>query len=227
MATPPEVIRTQLTLVTGEATKEVLAAASQAPEKPVDAALDAVRVVVPAYYDAAGSLALAWYDERRAEARPRTAYSPQIIGDPTTDWIDREVAAYAKSLDLSLESEAQKLLDEVNRLAEKEVARGFLNSITGNTHIDRDAVGWSRIARPGACKFCLMIASRGAVFREDTATFAAHRSCHCAAQPEFRGGAHGPEASVEQYVASSKRRTPQQQAQLRGYLNTNFPDAPG
>jgi hypothetical protein len=73
----------------------------------------------------------------------------------------------------------------------------------------------------------VMLADRGAVFSEATASFAAHTDCHCAARPEFANGEHGPEASVEQYLASTKNRTPAQRARLREYLNENYPDAPG
>lgn len=210
------------------ASAEILSVAGQVtPARRITAALDAVSLIVPAYYDAAGSLAVAWYDELRDASRPTTTYAPEIIGDPSTDWIEREVADLRRSLDVDLETGMQRLLDEAAALAEKEVARGFRDTIVGNVRMDRDAIGWSRIARGGACKLCVMLADRGAVYRETTVHFATHGHCHCGAQPEFANGTHGPEASVAQYLASTKRRTPEQQAQLREYLNTNYPDAPG
>lgn len=225
MATSPEAVRAQLAIVTAAAAADLADVASSAT-RPADAALSALPLIVPNYYDAAGSLAVAWYDERRDEANPHTVYAPRIIGDPATDWIEREVAKFRETL-TDIEAETQRLVDEAVRLAEKEVARGFRDSILGNTRMDEDAIGWSRVARPGACKLCLMLAAKGAVFTDVTAIFAAHTDCHCAARPEFAGGEHGPEASVEQYLASSKRRTPEQRAVLREYLNENFPDAPG
>lgn len=227
MATPPEAVRAELAVVTATASTELAQIAAQAPTRPVDAALDAVGLVVPAYYDAAGTLAVAWYAERRDESRPSTVYAPNVIGDPTTDWIEREVAKFAETLEADLESETQRILDEVARLAEKEIARGFRDSILGNARMDEDAIGWSRVARPGACKFCVMLADKGSVFTEATADFAAHTDCNCATRPEFRNGEHGPEASVMQYVASATRRTPEQRAMLRDYLNHHYPDAPG
>jgi hypothetical protein len=228
MATAPEAVRAQLAIVTAAASSEVVNAVSGvALERQADAALTAVGLIVPGFYDAAGSLAVAWYDERRDESRPSTIYTPSIIGDPTTDWIERETAKFAETLQGDLEAEMTRMVDEITRLAEKEVARGFRDSITGNTHMDEDAIGWSRVARAGACKFCVMCASRGAVYREDTATFAAHKSCHCTAQPEFRNGTHGPEASVEQYLAAQSMRTPAQRNALRKYLNENYPDNRG
>lgn len=227
MATSPDAVRGQLAVVTATVAAEVSAAAAQAPQRPVEAALDAVSLVVPAFYDAAGSLAVSWYDEIRAEARPTTVYTPTIIGDPATDWIEREVAKFARQMEGDLETLSRQMVDEAARLAEKEAARGFRDTVTGNTRMDEDAIGWSRVARPGACKFCVMVASRGAVFRRETADFAAHKSCNCASRPEFRNGEHGPEASVEQYLAVQSTRTPAQREQLRKYLNEHFPDAPG
>lgn len=233
MATSPEAVRAQLAIVSAAAAAEIAdAAAGVALERQVDAALAATSLIVPGFYDAAGSLAVAWYDERRDESRPTTTYAPRIIGDPATDWIEREVAKFRTTLDVDLEIEAQRLVDEAVRLAEKEVARGFRDSILGNTRMDEDAIGWSRVARPGACKFCLMLADKGSVFTEATADFAAHGNCNCAARPEFRNGEHGPEANAMQYLASSKRpKDPealaQRNARVREYLNEHYPDAPG
>lgn len=228
MATPPEAVRTQLTVVTTAAAVDLAAVVSQvALEQQVDAAIEALGLIVPSYYDAAGSLAVAWYDEIRGESRPATVYAPTIIGDPTTDWIEREAEKFRRQLDLDIEAETARMLAEVTALAEKEVARGFRDTVQGNTRQDEDAIGWSRVTRAGACKLCLMAAERGAVYRKETAFFAAHTNCHCAARPEFQGGVRGPEASVEQYVAAKKRRTERERNALRKYLNENYPDAPG
>lgn len=231
MATSPEAVRAQLAVVTSTLSAEVVnAAAGVALERQAQAALAAVGLAVPGYYDAAGSLAVAWYDELRDESRPVSAYSPTIIGDPVTDWIDREAERLLRTLDgVDLEQQTQRMLDEIAALAEKEAARGFRDSMLGNTRQDADAIGWSRVAHPGGCKFCLMLAGqRRAFYRsESTAGFGAHTNCNCAARPEFEGGDHGPEATVEMYLASAKRRTPAQRTRVRKYLNENYPDAPG
>jgi hypothetical protein len=231
MATAPEAVRSQLAVVTATASADLAAVAAQS-RRPVDAALEALGLVVPSYYDAAGALAVAWYDERRSESSPSTSYVPEIIGDPATDWIEREVSKFADTLDADLEDATQRLLNEALTLAEKEVARGFRDSILGNSRMDEDSIGWSRVARPGACKFCTMLADKGAVYSEASVDFAAHGNCNCATRPEFRNGDHGPEASVIQYVASSKRSSDPavqaaRNARVREYLNHNYPDLPG
>lgn len=235
MATSPEAIRADLEIVMGEAVAELLAEVEGTPlDRLPNAMLTAASLIVPPYYDATGALAVDWYDELRDEARPAGRYAPRIIGDATTGWIDREVAVFRRALgSVDLEAQVAALADEIARLAQKEVGRGFRDSIVGNTRTDTEAIGWSRVTRSGACKFCQMLAARGAFYRsESTAIFAAHGNCHCAARPAFRNGEHGPEANAMQYVASSKRaRTEQEQAtrnaKVRKYLNANFPDARG
>lgn len=227
MATSPEAVRAQLTVVTTAAAADLLDVSAGA--RGADAITTALSLIVPSYYDAAGSLAVSWYDELRDEASPASVYAPSIIGDASTDWIEREAEKFSRALDADLETEIQRFTDELARLTEKEVARGFRDTITGNTRQDEDAIGWSRVARGSACKFCLMLAGqRRAFYRsESSALFAAHTGCSCTARPEFRDGDHGPEATVMQYLASSKRRTPNQRAALRDYLNQNYPDSLG
>lgn len=229
MATSPEAVRAQLTTVAAAASADLLAEAGTASAgQQLQTLLDALPLVVPAYYDAAGLLAVSWYDELRDESRPSSVYVPEVIGDSATDWIEREVAAIQVDLEADFDRELERILAEAAALAEKEVARGFRDTVQGNTRQDDDAIGWSRIARPGACKFCVMLAGKGAVYRsESTANFGAHTNCHCAARPEFRNGQHGPEASAAQYLASQKRRSEADRKKLRDYLTKNFPDAPG
>lgn len=234
MATAPETVRAELQIVMTAALADLAAEVAGTPlDQLLDATFDALGFIVPQYYDAAGSLAVDWYEELREEARPSALYTPSIIGDPATDWIEREAEKYRRQVDASIEAEMAALVADVNRLAEKEVARGFRDSITGNTRQDTEAIGWSRVTRAGACKFCQMLAGKGSVYRsESTAIFAAHGNCHCAARPEFRGGDHGPEADVIQYVASSRRARDDKvqaarNAKVREYLNANYPDARG
>lgn len=73
------------------------------------------------------------------------------------------------------------------------------------------------------CRFCQMLAARGAVYKSSTARFAAHPYCDCTAEPVFNNMAIGPEASVLQYEASKKRRSPAAKARLKAYLDEFYP----
>jgi hypothetical protein len=118
---------------------------------------------------------------------------------------------------------AEAVFTQTTREALLQAMAGPRETIRRTAVSDPRAAGWKRITNTGACQFCRMLADRGAVYRERTATFSAHRGCGCSAAPVFLGGEVGPEASVQQYLASRKTRTKEQRQQLRDYLNTNYP----
>lgn len=123
----------------------------------------------------------------------------------------------------AVEAEVQRRFQEI---VSEEVPRQYRDTIRANTKRDTDATGWRRVTSGAGCKFCRMLADKGAVYRRDTARFAAHPNCSCTAWPAFVTNDDG-EASVMQYMASKRRRSPQEREKLRVYLNTHFPDAPG
>lgn len=196
----------------------------------------AVPLVVGDYIDGAAALALDWFDELREAASPPSAFVPSPLTLVDEDAIASSVAWATEPL-FDLERDLARLTDEMlaqatedslrllEPVVQRDVASGFWDTMTSNSTADPDALGWQRYARPGACKFCLMLADKGAVYTETTADFAAHSSCHCVVGPSYDPDA--PRASVMQYMASTKNRTPEQRARLREYLNQNFPDAPG
>lgn len=49
----------------------------------------------------------------------------------------------------------------------------------------KDKAGWARITSGDGCSFCNMLASRGAVYGEDSVDFAAHDHCGCTAEPSY------------------------------------------
>lgn len=51
------------------------------------------------------------------------------------------------------------------------------STIVDNARRDRVAKGWARIPEPGACSFCILLATRGAVYKQDTVDFRSHNHC--------------------------------------------------
>lgn len=229
MATPPSEVRGGLAVVTGAATTQLALAASEVPPDETPAALYALLpLLIPSYYDAAGSLATFWYEELREESRPKQVYVPQIISQGNPNWIEIELrATYEQAIrdvEADIEVISAQLIAEAEALTQKEVARGFRDTMDGNARRDPEAIGWSRHARPGACPFCRMLARDAAVYlTEASARFAAHTNCHCVARVEFENGDHGPEADVFQYLASQRKRTPAERERLREHLRKNYP----
>lgn len=173
------------------------------------------------YAEGSSALAVDWYSEIREESGARVRYSPAPVVDLDQERLRRTVL-WATSPLADDEATLAEVLARLTPRAEEEVARGFWDTIEQNSHRDPEAAGWRRDARATACPFCRMIADRGAVFREDTAHFAAHKNCHCVAVPVFKGGEVGPEASVMQYQASSRRRSAVEQAALREHLREHY-----
>lgn len=203
-----------LTLVAEEAGLVSLDAYRNASAGAVEAELLATVPAVIAYYsDGSSALAADYYaDERAAQATAgRYAAVPFVVD--RAEKIRRGVIWAVK------EDTESRLLTVV----EAEVRRPYRDTIMLNRRADPKCVGYRRIARGESCQFCLMLADKGAIFKEDTAYFAAHDRCRCTAQPCFLGGIKGPEADVMQYVASGRKRTVAEKAKLRDYLNMYFP----
>lgn len=226
--TTPEAIRRGLLLVAGDALADLQDAVRRVdPANVRDLLLVAGPAVMDHYATGSSSLATDWYEELREAANPSR---PHII--TPAPWQRGE--EFARSLVWAtkpLELDSPDMAEALSRLGsavEYETFDAFSGSMDANVTADREALGWSRNANYGACKFCQMLAARGAVYRkESSAHFAAHTNCRCTYRPEFRGGDHGPEASAIQYQASKRRTTAKDRERVRAYLNENYPDAPG
>lgn len=72
-----------------------------------------------------------------------------------------------------------------SRSASRLVLQGGRDVIVGTMR--REGVGWARVTSGSPCRFCAMLASRGAVYGADSARFHAHDGCHCSAQPDYEG----------------------------------------
>lgn len=94
-------------------------------------------------------------------------------------------------------------LAQAARIAESAMAaagmrhalNGGRDTIIGSTRADRLALGWVRVVSGNPCAFCLMLASRGPVYRAETAGFQAHDSCSCSAEPVYSTDSAWPPGS--------------------------------
>lgn len=239
MTTTPEQVRAGLVLVSDAvaADTRAVAAAGSTPEEIRAVLFTAAPLIVSDYSDGSSALALEWYEELRTEAAPPRSYSPS----PVTLVTDEDVKAIVATSTVAFRSATEESLPDATERSltlligglQEVVTDSFRDTMTTNAKADPSAVGWRRFARAGACKFCLMLAGRGAVYTEQTVRFAAHGAvmngkhrggnCMCLAGPAFGG----VEASPMQYLASRRHRSAREQARLREYLNENYPDAPG
>lgn len=183
--------------------------------------------VVAEFADAAMSLAADYYDDLRDESDRADAFTAQP-GD-TGDQFARDVEWATRAAE-SVEDVTADVQARIARVVELEIRRASRETVRQNALRDPGAAGWRRLTHGDTCKLCAMLAERGAVYKQGTATFAAHTDCDCTAQPVFKGPngeEYGQEADVMQYVASKRRRTKAQRVALREHLNENFPDHRG
>lgn len=244
MATPPDAIRTDLALISAAVAADVQQVAASAEAGGVTAVRSALFAAAPLivgdYIDGAAALAFDWYTELREEAGVTKPHALRLVTSVDADRIAALTADATSALRREVDDIAQAMQGSIDHLASSllaEVMDGFRETVTENAAEDPEAAGWKRFAQPGACKFCKMLADRGAVYRRETARFAAHGAfvggkrtggdCMCIAGPAFGGKDEWAEATPMQYVASQRRRTAKQRADLRAYLNKNYPDARG
>lgn len=94
---------------------------------------------------------------------------------------------------------------KVDGLAQRDVLDVGRNTLLDAIHADKKAKGWARVPEAGACSFCLLLATRGAVYREHSFTnanfkfsgpgaFKTHDHCRCSLEPIF--GPYEPSAQV-------------------------------
>jgi hypothetical protein len=217
----PSESRAALALVTTaavSASQRLLAAAEGSPVEQRAMLLEAVPALIGYYSDGSSALAADFYDDEREVAAPRLRFVAEPVVVDRWEKVGRAIAWASEPLMAGLGGTEERLAEVV----QLETARPYRDTITTNSKRDPASVGWRRISSGSGCKFCRMLAGKGAIFKQDTARFAAHEHCHCTAQPVFEGQ-HGEEASVMQYVASKKRRTEADRKRLRDYL-ASMPD---
>jgi hypothetical protein len=159
----------------------------------------AVRSLVDQYGAASSSLAAAAYEEQREAAGIRSRYSAESASAPPDEQVEASlrwaVADLWEGGDLEMaqskaEGATQKLVLDQGRETLRQAVRQ-----------DRDAVAYARAAALGACSFCKLMASRGAVYKTagtagreaderfsgDASVVKFHDNCHCTIIPVFRG----------------------------------------
>lgn len=151
-----------------------------------EAAKAVMAEVAPAYDDAAAALAAEWYDERAEAAHVKlpAAVTETTYSDDMADRVARYQAAKLEAGDI--EGFARACGEFAANAAKRTV------NATVMANAGRDRAKGARFARvptgKETCSFCLMLASRGAVYltRRTAGEFNHfHRRCDCKVVPGF------------------------------------------
>lgn len=98
----------------------------------------------------------------------------------------QQLATLRRLRDLGVEDAVLKVGRQVQREMVEEVFHGGRRQVIDTVRDDPVALGWYRVTDGDPCAFCALLASRGAVYKtQQSASFGAHPSCGCSAEPAF------------------------------------------
>ncbi|MYV77786.1 hypothetical protein GT352_28215 [Streptomyces sp. SID1046] len=163
--------------------------------------IEAVRALVEQYGAASSSLSADYYEAERIAAAVTGRFTVPLADPPPDEQVDNSLRWATKDLwerdpDSPDTTEAQLQpmdvrLEQAEKKAEavtqKLVIDQGRSTVQEAVRQDRQAVAWARAAALGACAFCKMLATRGMVYKRETAGFRSHDGCHCGVVPVFKG----------------------------------------
>lgn len=142
--------------------------------------------VVDPYIDMAATLSATWFEE----SDPESVYRAVLAPNPPVEQLQSNARWALKSPG---EQGRTDLSGSMNRV----VFDGARE--TTRVNVEKTNSRWAVDARPTACPWCRMMATRGAVYKaEATALKACHDNGHCVAL-EDRTGTYQPPSHVEQW----------------------------
>lgn len=186
----------ELTVLTVQEVATLLAGAGDDPARVRNLLIDYLPGTVTPYLTVAGETAAIWYEDLRSSATGVNGYA-RIAPLPDSGrfeslarWGVRPLAGQSDSTVLSL----------VGGGVQRMIAGAGRDTVDVNARADAGrgpiaATSWSRVAEPGACSFCTMLAGRGAVYHSAKsagsmvsapgAVAAFHDNCRCIVKPTF------------------------------------------
>lgn len=86
----------------------------------------------------------------------------------------------------------------------RHVRNASRQTIVQSVEADPGAAGWARVPKPGACHFCALLATRGAVYKSrasagDPAIHAYHDHCSCEPVPVYHGQTYHPAPYIRRW----------------------------
>lgn len=169
---------------------------------------DYMPVLIGQYGDIAATVAGDWFEELRdAEGVSGTFRVP--LADPVPlDQVNSRLGYATRAAGPLFLGDSATLFAFLSMMANEYALQPGRDTVMQAAH--KDDAAWARVPEPGACKFCLMLASRGFVYSKDTAGDSKkfHGKCRCNAMPvwdETRARVeygYDPDALYDQYRAT-------------------------
>lgn len=158
--------------------------------------LAAVLPLVTVYRGLSAALSRTYFDSfRRAEGVAGSAVAvlvpemPQAEIFGTLHLTGAEMTSRALSAGVAPEKARQAALVRTSGTVTRLVLDAGRTTVTESVASDKHALGWARVTAGQPCAFCVLLASRGPVYKEHTVAFEAHDHCSCAPEPFYKGSA--------------------------------------
>jgi hypothetical protein len=175
--------------------------------------IDAVAALVARYSQVSATLAADFYDGERAAAGLQGTFTVPLADAPPQEqtsnslrWATKDV--WGRAVDVATQAQSEPLdvrldaaMTKADAVTQKLVADVGRATVRRAVDEDPGAIAYARAAALGACAFCRLMASRGAVYRDaetagrfandrfsgDASVVKFHDNCHCGIVPVFRG----------------------------------------
>jgi hypothetical protein len=130
-----------------------------------DALLATYPELLAPFTTAASLVAASWYSTLRANAGITGTFAPVLAPPPPTDQLDAGVRYSLTPLFQPEKFIGSDILTLLAGFTQRMIADAGRDTISGSATQDPTRVGYQRVPRAGACAFCSLLASRGAVYR--------------------------------------------------------------
>lgn len=134
----------------------------------------------------ASELAREFYDSVREDAAPTKERHSIDLEPYFFEWLQQRLEPAKR--DFVAGDAPDSALEAVTGLVTKEVEDSGRRTIIRGVDSDPQATHWARYdPKQPTCAFCIMLISRGPVYKKETAQFLSHKHCTCKAVPVFKG----------------------------------------
>lgn len=185
--------------------------ASLNPDRPDAVKLDLfdyVPMLIAQYGDIAATVAADWYDELRAAEGIPGQFSATLADLVPGEVVNGRLGFATRDAGPLFAGDLTTLTSFVAMIANEYALQPGRDTVMQAAH--KDNAAYARVPEPGACKFCLSLASRGFVYAKSTAGESRkfHGKCRCNVLPswdETRARVeygYDPDALYDQYRAA-------------------------
>lgn len=134
-----------------------------------DALLATYPELMSPYFAAASEVAAQWYTELRTQAKVPGVFVPVPAPQPPQKQLEAVVRKSLTPLFRPQEFIGANILELLAGSTQRLITNQGRDTIDVSARQDAATVSWRRVARPGACDFCKMLAGRGSVYRSQAA----------------------------------------------------------